>query len=318
MLTLTRGLFGSAYLCLPSDLTRALGAVLSHALAEQGGSAVSSALGSSPITDVAELPAPRPPTWLERGGAAMVTAALLDEHGLDDVGVEVSVVSGADLASEARAVGDERAAVDTVVPMSVRVQGRPYNAHLLLPPTLIDAVLLGAGGMRPRTELLAERASWLSRARLSAPLECTGASISARELRSLEPGDIVAFAPFPATGRLRAFAGSFPVAINWRASTIRLTGGYHREELMSELLFDDAAVTVSCILGRISLSVREVLELQPGQVLAFGAPVGASVEIACGGQPVARGELVDIEGELGVRVLSVYEPQRPAVKVESG
>ena len=80
---------------------------------------------------------------------------------------------------------------------------------------------------------------------------------------------------------------------------------------MSELLFDDASVVISCVVGRISLSVREVLALQPGQVLPLAIPVGSHVDIVCGEQPLARGQLVDIEGELGVQVLSVYEPGEP-------
>lgn len=77
---------------------------------------------------------------------------------------------------------------------------------------------------------------------------------------------------------------------------------------MSELLFDDAEVAIACVMGRITLRVRELLELQPGQVLDLATPVGSDIEIVCGTHPVARGELVDIEGALGVRVLSICEP----------
>ncbi|MFH0901975.1 MAG: FliM/FliN family flagellar motor C-terminal domain-containing protein, partial [Pseudomonadota bacterium] len=61
----------------------------------------------------------------------------------------------------------------------------------------------------------------------------------------------------------------------------------------------------TCQLAEITLSAREVLELGPGAVLAFDKPIGSPVELLAGGSLVARGELVAIDGELGVRILEL-------------
>lgn len=57
--------------------------------------------------------------------------------------------------------------------------------------------------------------------------------------------------------------------------------------------------------GRLRLSGKELLELEPGAVLPLGRPTGATVDLTCAGRSVARGELVDVEGEIGVRLTEI-------------
>ena len=62
-----------------------------------------------------------------------------------------------------------------------------------------------------------------------------------------------------------------------------------------------ASIEVVAELGRITLRGDELLGLAPGAVLALGAgPTGISLRV--GGEIWADGEIVDIDGELGVRV----------------
>jgi len=60
-------------------------------------------------------------------------------------------------------------------------------------------------------------------------------------------------------------------------------------------------IEVVAELGRITLRGDEVLGLSPGAVLAVGARV-RQVTVRVGGAAWAEGEIVDIEGELGVRI----------------
>ena len=64
---------------------------------------------------------------------------------------------------------------------------------------------------------------------------------------------------------------------------------------------------VGKVIGRITLSAREVLDLRPGTVLPVGRPLAGPVDLTAGGRVIARGELVDVEGEIGVRVSEVLE-----------
>jgi type III secretion system YscQ/HrcQ family protein len=72
-----------------------------------------------------------------------------------------------------------------------------------------------------------------------------------------------------------------------------------------ELFVDDLRVPLTIVAGEIEVSARQLLGLAPGQVLALPGPVGGPVELRAGGRVVARGELVVVDGDLGVRVIDV-------------
>ena len=63
-----------------------------------------------------------------------------------------------------------------------------------------------------------------------------------------------------------------------------------------------APVEVVAELGRVILRGDEILGLERGSVLAFGHRPGARVDLVVGGRTWARGELVNVDGELGVRI----------------
>ena len=65
-----------------------------------------------------------------------------------------------------------------------------------------------------------------------------------------------------------------------------------------------ASIEVVAELGRISLRGDELLGLAPGAVLALGTR-STNVVLRVGGEHWADGEIVDIDGELGVRVTRV-------------
>lgn len=68
----------------------------------------------------------------------------------------------------------------------------------------------------------------------------------------------------------------------------------------------DLPVTLVVELGRVSLPLSRLADLQPGDVVELQRHSREPVELTSGGKPVARGELVQIDNELGVRVTHVY------------
>ncbi len=68
----------------------------------------------------------------------------------------------------------------------------------------------------------------------------------------------------------------------------------------------DLPVTLVVELGRVNLPIASVADLKPGDVVELGRHAREQVELTSGGRLVARGELVQIDTELGVRVLSVF------------
>ncbi len=62
-------------------------------------------------------------------------------------------------------------------------------------------------------------------------------------------------------------------------------------------------------LGRVEVTVQELLELTPGSVLELDKAVGEPVEVYVAGKLVARGEVVVVLGErLGVRITELIKP----------
>lgn len=76
------------------------------------------------------------------------------------------------------------------------------------------------------------------------------------------------------------------------------------ERTLAEAVLD-APVIVRVELGAVSMAAREWAALQPGDVIETGRRVAEPVVLRVAGREVARGELVEIEGEIGVRVREI-------------
>jgi len=76
---------------------------------------------------------------------------------------------------------------------------------------------------------------------------------------------------------------------------------------------DDAPIELSLTLARFKLTLGELQHLRVGDVLRSGRALGERVSLCVSNHVVADGELVDVDGELGVRILQVHsEPTRSA------
>jgi type III secretion system YscQ/HrcQ family protein len=73
----------------------------------------------------------------------------------------------------------------------------------------------------------------------------------------------------------------------------------------------DAAIELQVEVARFSLSLGELQRLQEGDVLTTGRRIGERVSVRVGSRAFAEGELVDVEGEIGVRLLSFSEQPQP-------
>jgi type III secretion system YscQ/HrcQ family protein len=69
---------------------------------------------------------------------------------------------------------------------------------------------------------------------------------------------------------------------------------------------NDVPVTLVVELGRLNLTLTRLADLRPGDVVELGRHSREPVELTSGGRLVARGELVQIDTELGVRVTHVF------------
>ncbi|HEY3937165.1 MAG TPA: FliM/FliN family flagellar motor switch protein [Bryobacteraceae bacterium] len=71
----------------------------------------------------------------------------------------------------------------------------------------------------------------------------------------------------------------------------------------------DLQLPVSVLLGRAVLSVREVLKICPGSVIELDRQIEDHVEVVVHGTVVARGEIVSVRGNYGVRIKEVISRQ---------
>ncbi|MTV27333.1 flagellar motor switch protein FliN [Nitriliruptoraceae bacterium ZYF776] len=67
-------------------------------------------------------------------------------------------------------------------------------------------------------------------------------------------------------------------------------------------LLADVELTVTVELGRVRLPLRDLLRLQEGTVVELDRLAGAPVDVLANGTPVARGDVVVVGDELGVRI----------------
>jgi len=202
-------------------------------------------------------------------------------------------------------------ASDVFVQASVLVAGTPYSVLLALRLAELAPAAsppLGSLGELP----------------IALPVVIGWSLAERAHLRDFVPGN----AWFPGPGlRLNAHAEG-PVALaspsqDWgvagtlsRAGKIVLRGESVQllpdaGELMSDPAKPEASLTDAVLdspvvvrveMGAVSMTAREWAELGPGDVIETGLRIAAPVVLRVAGREVARGELVSLEGELGVRI----------------
>lgn len=70
-------------------------------------------------------------------------------------------------------------------------------------------------------------------------------------------------------------------------------------------LLGDVPLQIAVEIARVPVTAEDVVAMRPGQVIELDRAPGEPVELSVNGKVVARGELVEVEGQLGVRVLSL-------------
>ncbi len=70
---------------------------------------------------------------------------------------------------------------------------------------------------------------------------------------------------------------------------------------------DELPVQLTFEVGRLEITLGELRGLAPGAVLDLGSGPAGLVRISAHGRPIGRGELVDVEGAAGVRIVSLFD-----------
>jgi type III secretion system YscQ/HrcQ family protein len=243
----------------------------------------------------AELPAPRAATAAEKGVLAGLVALALEAAAVPGL-----VVDG---------VTDDLHALGLHLPdpwivgfdLRFDAAGTGGTVRVLAPESLLGAPPPGAGD------------AWRTDARLAtfrvrADVSLATAVLTPAELGALAPGDVVLPGGDVARGRAFLCVGSGAFALRYDDARLTVADPWRQGVPMAEpndALARDLTVPVSCRLAQLDLDLRELLELAPGAIIGLHRPLGAPIDLVAGERVVARGELVDVEGELGVRVTEI-------------
>lgn len=72
-------------------------------------------------------------------------------------------------------------------------------------------------------------------------------------------------------------------------------------------LIADITMSVTAELGRVKLPVRDLLSLREGSLLELDRLAGGPVDVLVNGSLVARGDVVVVDDELGVRITEIVK-----------
>lgn len=87
------------------------------------------------------------------------------------------------------------------------------------------------------------------------------------------------------------------------------------EENRSINLIMDVPLLISVELGRKDLTIKEILELSPGSLIELNQLAGEPVDLLINGKLFARGEVVVIDENFGIRVTAIISPQERVEKI---
>ncbi len=69
----------------------------------------------------------------------------------------------------------------------------------------------------------------------------------------------------------------------------------------------DIPVQVVAVLGKKNVTVKEIVGMKMGQVLELNRLPNEAIDLVANGKLIAKGELVEIDGRLGIRVLKIFD-----------
>lgn len=73
-------------------------------------------------------------------------------------------------------------------------------------------------------------------------------------------------------------------------------------------LVKDIQVTLTVELGRTDMLIQDILELTPGKVIELDRLAGEPLDIVVNGKLLAKGEVVVVDENFGIRLTQIIEP----------
>lgn len=259
-----------------------------------GGAPITLAASSRPVRALAqrllggpaELEAPRPLTVAEHAIWALAVAAALTDL---DIAAEVWPGAVGD-------VGRPGAAAGPSIPRAITVA-----FDLELPAALVPSAMTVTASFPPDLLLRVPPPRRPNAWEFDVPIVIGRCALSEASLAGLVVRDVITI-----DARLELVLGQGGIGLSAAPGAVeaRVATGYVPRDMA---LPDEARLEVTVQLGTTRLSLRQLGELAIGQVVPLGRPLRGPYEVHAAGRMVGQGELVDIDGELGVRIVSIAD-----------
>lgn len=168
--------------------------------------------------------------------------------------------------------------------------------------------------LRRLPQARAHEALWL-RLPLTAALIVGRQALSVAQLASLRPDDVVLLDQ-PQDGFHLAMAPALVADVHERDDVYVVGSAWYIDERQEirmndidtdpasppSVTLDQLTVSLACEVGRLTMSLADLRALEPGSVLPMGRRAEQAVDLMVNGQRIGHGELVRLDGALGVRV----------------
>lgn len=69
----------------------------------------------------------------------------------------------------------------------------------------------------------------------------------------------------------------------------------------------DVPVQLVAVMGKKTMTIREIISMAKGQVIELNRFPNEAIDLVANGKLMAKGELVEIDGKLGVRIIKIFE-----------
>lgn len=133
--------------------------------------------------------------------------------------------------------------------------------------------------------------------------------LGGEELAHLKGGD---FLPLPkgpmllCLGKINLFSASIEREGIRLIDSIYIQEGSMEQQEQEGVDLRDLPVQITVEAARIKMSLGELIQLQPGNVLKLPTPLEQGVSLTVEGKTIGRGELVSLGETLGVRILEIH------------
>ena len=239
-----------------------------------------------------ELAAPRPLTDVEQSLWVLLVAAAVE-----DLGIDGEVWATADPAIENREPEPGIRILGSGSLFPILLEARFANRQCTIELRVPSALLLAAPPPRPLP-------AWVD-ASIEAPVVVGRCQLGPEDLARLGRRSVITLDRAVAAAELVVLDGAIGLAADPADPLVARVATEYVPRAMA--LPDDARVELTVGLGTARLSLRQVMGLAVGEVLPLGRPLAGPFDIRAAGKLIGQGELVDVDGELGVRIVSLAQ-----------